>query len=44
MTDEEYFIFIGECYVHGIMDGEAFALARSRNDNEQITKKVFELR
>lgn len=44
VTDEEYFIFIGECYVHGIMDGEAFALARSRSDNGQITKKVFELR
>ena len=43
-TDEEYFIFIGECYVHGIMDGEAFGLARSRSDNGQITKKVFELR
>ena len=44
VTDEEYFTFIGECYVHGIMDGEAFALARSRSDNGQITKKVFELR
>ena len=43
VTDEEYFTFIGECYVHGIMDGEAFALARSRGDNE-ITRKVFELR
>ncbi len=44
VTDEEYFTFIGECYVHGIMEGEAFALARSRNDNGQITEKVFELR
>ena len=44
VTDEEYFIFIGECYVHGLMDGEAFALARSRSDHGQITKKVFELR
>ena len=43
-TDEEYFTFIGECYVHGIMDGEAFALARSRSKDGQITKKVFELR
>ena len=44
VTDEECFIFIGECYVRGIMDGEAFALARSRSDNGQITNKVFELR
>ena len=44
VTDEEYFTFIGECYVHGIMDSEAFALARSRSDNAQITRKVFELR
>ncbi|CAF9918515.1 hypothetical protein IMSHALPRED_004328 [Imshaugia aleurites] len=44
VTEEEYFTFIGECYVHGIMDGEAFALARSRSDNGLITKKVFELR
>ena len=44
VTDEEFFTFIGECYVHGIMDGEAFALARSRSGNGQITKKVFELR
>lgn len=44
VTDEEYFTFVGECYVHGIMDGEAFVLARSRSNNGQITKKVFELR
>ena len=44
VTDEEYFTFIGECYVHGIMDGESFDLARSRSDNGLITKKVFELR
>lgn len=44
VTDEEYFTFIGECYVHGIMDGESFDLARSRSHNGQITKKVFELR
>ncbi|CAD6591406.1 MAG: hypothetical protein ASARMPRED_005377 [Alectoria sarmentosa] len=44
VTDEEYFTFIGECYVHGVMDGEAFNLARSRSENGQIIKKVFELR
>lgn len=44
VTHEEYFTFIGECYVHGIMDGEAFALARSRSSDGLIDKKVFELR
>ena len=44
VTNEEYFAFIGECYVHGIMDGEAFELARSRNDNKPITTQRFELR
>lgn len=44
VTDEEYFTFIGECYVHGLMDGEAFALATSRSDNGMIANKVFELR
>ena len=43
-TGEEYFQFIGECYVHGIMDGEAFELARSRNPGREIDKKVFEIR
>lgn len=44
VADEEYFTFIGECYVHGIMDSEAVGLARSRSGNEEIPKKVFELR
>ncbi len=44
VTGEEYFKLIGECYVHGIMGGRAFAIATSRSDNGQIANKVFELR
>ena len=43
-SNKEYYIFIGECYVHGIMDGEAFELARSRSDDREIERKDFELR
>ena len=43
-SNKEYYIFIGECYVHGIMDGEAFELARSRSDDGEIERKDFELR
>ncbi|KAL9068846.1 MAG: hypothetical protein Q9161_005933 [Pseudevernia consocians] len=43
-TKEEYFLFIGECYVHGLMDGEAFEIARTRNEERLIEKQVFELR
>ena len=44
VSNEEYYIFIGECYVHGIMDSEAFELARSRSGNTKITTEDFELR
>ena len=44
VTDEEYSTSIGECYVHGIMDGEAFGLARSRSGKKEVRNKVFELR
>ena len=43
-SNEEYYIFIGECYVHGIMDGEALKLARSRSEKGEIERKDFELR
>ena len=43
-TKEEYYVFIGECYVHGIMDGEAFERARSRSDKGEIERGDFELR
>ena len=35
--------FIGECYVHDIMEGEAFGLARARNE-DKFPKETFELR
>ena len=41
---DEHYEFIGECYVHGIMEGEAFDLIRRRNGSETIPKQVFELR
>lgn len=37
-TDEE-----GECYVHGLMDSEAFVLQREQ-DGESAMKVTFELR
>lgn len=40
----EHYTFIGECYVHGIMEGEAFDLIKRRNRSEKIPKQVFELR
>ena len=35
--------FIGECYVHDMMEGEASGLARDRNGGK-LEKKTFELR
>lgn len=32
--------FLGECYVHGMMDGEAIAV----QNNEELRTKIFELR
>ena len=43
-TGQEYFQFIGESYIHGIMDGEALELARRESDNDTISKQEFELR
>jgi hypothetical protein len=31
--------FVGECYVHGIMEGEAIAML----ENEQLVKQEFAL-
>ena len=44
VTDEEYFQIIGECYIHGIMEGEALELARSKSGNNTFPKQVFEVR
>jgi hypothetical protein len=35
-----YYEFFGECYIHGMMDGEAMAV----QNNEGIASQVFELR
>lgn len=35
--------FIGECYVHDMMEGEAFDLVRARNE-PKFSKETFELR
>ena len=43
-TPDEHYTFIGECYVHGIMEGEAFDLIKRRTGSESIPKQVFELR
>ena len=42
-TGQEYFQFIGECYIHGIMEGEALELAKGESDNDWIDKQEFEL-
>lgn len=44
VSNGEYYLFIGECYVHVMMDGEAFKLARDRSDKGQIKGGPFELR
>ena len=43
-TGEEYFLLIGECYIHGIMEGEALELARRQSGNDTISKREFEIR
>lgn len=43
-TGEEYFQFIGECYIHGMMEGEALESARFQSGNNTIPKQEFELR
>ena len=41
---DEHYTFIGECYVHGIMEGEGFDLIRRRIESDTIPKQDFELR
>ena len=41
-TGKPYSQFIGECYIHGILDGQALELARLENDS--ISKEEFEIR
>ncbi|KAK0510158.1 hypothetical protein JMJ35_007552 [Cladonia borealis] len=41
-THERFFEIIGECYIHGIMEGEALELAKSGDDS--ISQEEFEIR
>ena len=38
-TGKEYFQFIGECYVHGLMDGEAFDIQKDEKDKREKKEK-----
>ena len=38
-TKKEYFQFIGECYVHGLMDGEAFDIQEDEKDTKEKKEK-----
>ena len=38
-TKKEYFQFIGECYVHGLMDGEAFDIQKDEKDTKEKMEK-----
>ena len=38
-TKKEYFQFIGECYVHGLMDGEAFDIQKDEKDTKEKKEK-----
>jgi hypothetical protein len=40
MTGEHHYELVGDCYVHGMMDGEAFTMQQTRN----IPQTQFELR
>lgn len=35
----DYFEFIGECYVHGLMEGEAFEIQKSETNEKKAQKK-----
>ena len=38
-TGKQYFQFIGECYVHGLMDGEAFDIQKDEKDKREKKEK-----
>ena len=38
-TGKEYFQFIGECYVHGLMDGEAFDIQKDEKEKKEKKEK-----
>lgn len=41
---DHYFIFMGECYIHGMMDGEAMKWKSETTEGRKVKDKVFELR
>ena len=43
-TLEKYFRIIGECYIHGIMDGQAVEMARRKRGDNTPPKQLFEIR
>ena len=43
-TLEGYFKIIGECYIHGIMDGQAVEMARRKSGNVTLPTKLLEIR
>ena len=43
-TGEIYYKLIGECYVHGMMDGEAFRVLQSKRLNKEGDMQEFELK
>ena len=49
-VDDMYYEFIGECYVHDLMDGEAFAIQKKEQDgnrdgtHEDPKHRTFEIR
>ncbi len=38
-TGQEFFQFIGECYVHGLMDGEAFDIQKDEKEKREKKEK-----
>ena len=39
-----YFEFMGECYIHGMMDGEAMKWKSETREGQQVEDEIFELR
>jgi Heterokaryon incompatibility protein (HET) len=44
MPSRWYYRLFGECYVHGVMNGEAIALQNTMFDKGQMLQQMFELR
>lgn len=41
---DRYYIFMGECYIHGMMDGEAMKWRSETPEGREVEDTVFELR